>query len=310
MKMKTLLLPWRCLLILAFVVASVFVFSSPIFAQDGLVKIADNIYSYVDVKKMSPKNSFGANAGIIVGKDWILVVDTLISAKEAKRFIKDIRAISDKPIRYVVNTHFHLDHTFGNSEFEKLGAIIISHAADKESLIKNGETTLKNAQMYGLTEQDMEGTKITCPSVTFKDILAIDMGDQKVELLYKGASHTEGSVLVYVPDKKVLFAGDILFTKYHPYLAEGDFKSWPKVLDYILKMDVVKIIPGHGPISAKKDIADMKKYLVIFDKKATELCAKSKDIDYIIAEMIKTLPHRDEGEGLIKSNIQRRYLKK
>ena len=80
----------------------------------GLAKIAEGIYSYVDQKNPVPGSSFGANAGIIIGKEGIVVVDTLISSKEAQHFISDIRAVSDKPIKYVVNTHEHLDHSLGN----------------------------------------------------------------------------------------------------------------------------------------------------------------------------------------------------
>jgi glyoxylase-like metal-dependent hydrolase (beta-lactamase superfamily II) len=293
------------------VLVFIFVLSGQnVLAAQGLTKIADNVYSYVDTKKMSPQNSFGANAGIVIGRDGIIVIDTLISAKEAKRFIKDIRAVSDKPIRYVVNTHYHLDHTFGNSEFEKLGAIIISHTIDKVSLQIKGEGSLKNAATFGLTEQDMEGTKIAAPTVTFNGTMEIDLGDRKVELLYKRASHTDGSILVYLPDTKVLFTGDILFTGYHPYMADGDIKGWIETLDDILKMNVDAIIPGHGPISGKKDIADMKEYIIAFDKKAAELCAKSADVDYIVSEIKKSLPLRAEGDGLIKANIQGKYLKK
>ncbi len=310
MKINASLQRVYCLQVLAAALSCIFIFSGQIFAQDGLIKIADNVYSYADIKKMSPQNSFGANAGIIIGRDGILVVDTLISAKEAKRFIKDIRSVSDKPIKYVVNTHYHLDHTFGNSEFEKLGAIIISHIVDKESLEKKGELTLKNASKYGLTEQDMEGTKIAFPTVTFNGTMEIDLGDQQVDLLYKGASHTGGSILVYLPGKKVLFTGDILFTNYHPYIADGDIMGWTNVLDDIQKVDAVTIIPGHGPISTKKDIADMKEYLIAFDKKASELCTKSSDVDYIFSEIKKSLPYRAEGDGLIKATIQGKYLKK
>jgi glyoxylase-like metal-dependent hydrolase (beta-lactamase superfamily II) len=243
-------------------------------------------------KRCQPQNSFGADAGIIIGRDGIFVIDTLISAKEEKRFIGDIRAVSDKPIRYVVNTHYHLDHTFGNSEFKKLGTIIISHTLDKVSLQNKGEGALNNAGTFGLTEQDMEGTKIAAPTVIFNGTMKIDLGDEKVELLYKGASHTEGSILVYLSDKKVLFAGDTLFTGYHPYMADGDIKGWIETLDDILKMNVDTIIPGHGPISEKKDIVDMKEYLIAFDKKAAELCAKSTEVDYIVSEIKKSVPSR------------------
>jgi len=93
---------------LVFLVLALLVLTTGAFAADKLTKIAENVYSYVDVKNGSRDNSFGANAGMIVGKDGIVVVDTLISAKEAKRFIKDIRAVSRKPIKYVVSTHYHL----------------------------------------------------------------------------------------------------------------------------------------------------------------------------------------------------------
>lgn len=280
-----------------------------VFAAEKLTKIADNVYSYVDTKNSSPQNSYGANAGIIIGKDGIVVVDTLISSKEAKRFIKDIRAISKKPIRYVVNTHYHLDHTFGNADFKRLGASIISHINDSKNLKAHGETALKNAKNYGLSEKDMKGTRIAYPALAFTDRMEIDLGDQKVELIYIRPSHTEGSVLVYLPEKKILFAGDILFTNYHPFLGEGNIEEWVKVLDYIMTMDVEKIIPGHGPLSNKKDIEDMKNYLIAFDKKAKELAAQSNDAEYIASEIKKSLPQRPEGAGLILWNIQMKYLK-
>lgn len=301
---------WTVFEILVFVFISVLTFGQNVFAEQGLTKIADNVYSYVDVKGATPQNSYGANAGIIIGRDGIVVIDTLISAKEAQRFINDIRKISDKPIKYVINTHYHLDHTFGNSEFVKLGAIIISHVNDDRSLRKSGESALQNAKMYGLSESDMEGTKIAYPQISFNNKLEIDLGDRKIELIYPGPSHTSGSILVYLPDNKILFAGDALFTDYHPYIADGDIKSWVKVLGYIMKMDVTTIIPGHGPVSTKKDITDMKKYLIAFDKNAKKLSAKSKDVEYIFSEIKKTLPARAELEAIIKSNIQMKYLKK
>ena len=296
--------------ILLFTLIGSLIFNQRAFAQQGMTKIADNVYSYVDTKNSSPQNSFGANAGIIIDRDGIVVIDTLVSAKEAKRFIKDIRAISKKPIKYVVNTHYHLDHTFGNSEFAKLGAVIISHTNDSKNLKTHGEIALKNAKNYGLSEQDMKGTKIAYPVLTFNNRIEIDLGNQKIELIYIGPSHTDGSILVYLPEKKILFAGDILFTNYHPFIADGNIEEWVKALDYIMTMDVEKIIPGHGPISSKQDIEDMKNYLIAFDMKAKELAAKSNDVEYIVAEIKKSLPPRPEGDNLIPWNIQMKYLKK
>ena len=279
-------------------------------AQAGLTKIADNVYSYADVKNGNPQNSFGANAGIVIGRDGIVVIDTLISAKEAKRFIVDIRTVTDKPIKYVVNTHYHLDHSLGNSEFVKLGAVVISQTRDRDAAKKNGEATLKRAGAYGLTESDMEGTSPAYPMLSFNDRMEIDLGDQVVQLIYPQGSHTAGSIVVFLPDKKILFAGDILFTNYHPFLAEGDLKGWAKALDFVQSLGATQIIPGHGPISTNQDLQDMKKYLAVFDKKAKQLSAKSQDVDSLAAALKKQLPPRAEGEFLIKANLQMRYLKK
>ena len=277
-------------------------------AAESLTEISANVYAYVDTRNMSAQNSFGANAGIIIGRDGILVVDTLISSREAQRFLKDIRLITDKPIRYVVNTHYHLDHAFGNADFAREGAVVISQLKDAANLKTHGQSALGNAKEYGLTEQDMEGTEIVLPALAFGDRLDIDLGDRTVQLIYTGVSHTEGSILVYLPESKILFAGDILFTGYHPYLGEGNIEEWVKVLDRIAAMDADKIIPGHGPVSTKKDVRDMKEYLIAFDKKARELTATSQDAGQVAAEMGKILPPKAEGEGLIRMSIEQKYL--
>jgi len=279
--------------------------SSYVFAE--LVKISDGVYSYIDAKGVAPANGFGANAGIVVGKDGILVVDTLISAKKAKAFIKDIKTVSDKPIKYVVDTHYHLDHALGNSEFVKLGAIIVAQQNCAKNLIP--DSTLKRATMYGLSKEDMEGTEVAPPVVTFTDRMTVDLGDRTVELIFPGPTHTDDSILVYLPREKVLFTGDILFTRYHPYMGDGEVANWIKALDFIAGLDADKIIPGHGPLSSKKDVTDMKAYLVTFDKKARELAAVSNDAQFISAEMKKVLPASYELEFLTPVNVQK-YMKK
>jgi cyclase len=283
-------------------------FGGSVYAQQGLTKIADNVYSYVDVKNAGPGNSFAANAGIIVGSDGILVVDTLVSAKEAQRFLGDIRKVSSKPIKYVVNTHYHLDHAFGNSVFVKEGGILIGSAIDRKNLQQKGAATLERAGEHGLSEEEMRGTEIVLPSLIFTDRMTVYLGNERVELLYIAPSHTEGSVLVYLPERKIIFAGDILFTDFHPYMGDGDLAGWLTALDYILGLDVVAIVPGHGPISDKKDVEKMKAYLKLFDRKARDLAAQSCDADYIAAELRKSLPRRSQGEFLIPVNVREKYL--
>ena len=286
------------------------VFNTVAFAQEGLTKIADNVYSYIGQKDASPTHSFAANAGIVIGRDGILVIDTLISAKEAQRFLADIRKVSDKPIKFVVNTHTHLDHAFGNCVFAKLGATVISHDADRRLLEKVGEATLKNIANFGLKPEDMIGTEIVYPALTFSERMTIDLGGETVELIRTAPSHTEGSVIVYLPARKLLFSGDILFTDFHPFMADGDVPGWARTLDSLIAMDVERIVPGHGPLSTKKDLREMKEYLLLFDAKARELAAVSQDVDTMAAEMKKILPKRSLAEWMIGFNLKIRYLHK
>lgn len=279
-------------------------------AAEKLTQIAEDVYAYIDTKNSTPKNSFGANAGVIIGKDYIVVVDTMVSAKEAKRFIQDIRTISNKPIRYVVNTHYHLDHVFGNSEFSKLGAVIIAQENAKKALEHSAEETLKNIGEYGLTPDEMQGTTAIYPDLTYTTRMTLDIGDQTIELIHARHAHTSGDTLVYLPGKKILFTGDILFTDYHPFLAEGNIEEWTNELDDIKAMDVEIIIPGHGPLSGKSDLEDMKEYLIQFDQKAKELASRYDDVEKIATAIQRTVPARPEGAGLIQMNIQMKYVKK
>jgi len=274
----------------------------------GLTKITDGVYSYIDEKNPVPARNFGANAGIVIGRDGIVVVDTLISSKEAQRFISDIKAVSDKPIKYVVNTHAHLDHSLGNADFIRLGAVVISHIYCKKNAETAAPTILQKAKKYGLTDEMLQGTKVAEASLTFTDKMEIDLGDRKIELLYAGPSHTDGSILVYVPDTGVLFAGDILFTNFHPNMMDADVKSWISVLDYISTTDAVAIIPGHGPLSTKKDIQEMKQYLMTCEKIGTELSAQGKDANYIAAEILKAVPRRQFFEMFVAGNVSAKYL--
>lgn len=307
--MKTRIMGKAVIFIVAMAASSVLLCGLS-FAGEGLLRITENVYSYVGAKDGSASSSFGANAGIVMGEDSIMVVDALVSAKAAGKLIEDIKAVSDKPIKYVVNTHAHLDHAFGNAEFAKLGAVVVSHGKCRASMERAAEDTLRNAASYGLTAEDMAGTEIAYPSLTFESRMAIDMVGRKAELIYVAPSHTAGSVLVYLPEEKTLFAGDALFTDFHPFMGEGDIAGWLKTLEYIESLDVERIIPGHGPVSGKEDVAAMKDYLAAFDKKAEELAEKSDDLEYIVAEVKKAVPQKAQGDWLIKANIQMKYMKK
>jgi cyclase len=280
-------------------------------ASSELRKISDHVYSYLDEKNPAPgANSFGANAGVIVGRDAALVVDTLISAKEGHRLLNDVRKITDKPIKYVVNTHYHLDHAWGNCVFAREGAVIIAQENALHDMDKS-KSGMSHPEEYGMTALDLEGTTLTPPTIVFPDHMSVDLGGLTVELQYYGITHTDDSITVYVPRDKVLFAGDIVFNRYHPFM-DGDIVNWQKALGKLMKVDATTIVPGHGPIATKTDLEDLRVYLAEFDKQAKALCAgkKADDAPAIAAKIIGLLPqqHRDRLTSAIESNLRSQYL--
>jgi glyoxylase-like metal-dependent hydrolase (beta-lactamase superfamily II) len=281
-------------------------------AERKLTQVSPRVYAYVGTTNASPlTNSFGANAGVVIGRDCALVVDTLMSAKEGASWLADIRRLTDKPIRYVVNTHHHMDHTWGNCVFAACGAAIIAHDYTREALLQpaNG---LARAQRYNIPAADLEGTVITLPTITFSQELTVDLGDVTVRLSFPGASHTPGAITVYVVQDQVLFTGDILFTGYHATVIDGDIPDWRRVLEKLQEIPTSAIVPGHGPISSKQDLQALSEYLDVFDTEARRLCEGRTvaDASAVAEELAKRLPEqgRSELSLIVRANLTVRYL--
>lgn len=286
----------------------IFLFVGVSCAAEGLQKISDHVYAYAGTINPSSSNSFGANAGMVIGDKGILVIDTLGSAKGARKFIEDIKKISDKPIRYVVDTHSHFDHTLGNSEFAAIHAVVFAQTSCPINMNRTLPLVIKNAKDYGITDEEAKAIKIVYPDVSSPEMMRIDLGNISVDILFMAPSHSDDSVMVFIPRDRVLFSGDVLFTDYYPYMGDGDILGWGKTLDFIRSVPVDKIIPGHGPVSSKKDVVEMKEYILAFDLKAKELCATSNDIEAISFQLKKSLPVRSQADFLIKASIQAKYL--
>lgn len=277
-----------------------------------LAKISQHVYAYTGIVGASPTvNSIGANAGIVIGDDAVLVVDTLISARQAARFIDEIKAITDRPIKYVVNTHYHLDHAWGNCEFVKQGAVVIAHENVKEYM-KTAAGTFANTAAYGLTPDIMEGTRLIAPDIHISGKTSINLGGVTVELRHHGNSHNNTSISAYVVEDKTLFAGDIIFNRYHPFMGECDIKGWCQALNSLADLRATAVIPGHGPLADYGDIVDMKAYLRSFDALAKELCVGKdvNDAQAIAEEMLKRLPDqkRSEMTYVVAKNLSLKYL--
>ncbi|BBB24680.1 MBL fold metallo-hydrolase [Amphritea japonica] len=278
-------------------------------AANKLTQLSENAYVFLGTEDYSANNSYGANAGIIIGDKSVLVIDTQISSLRAQEFIQAIREITDKPIRYVLNTHFHSDHTFGNADFSALGATIISHHMADVYMKKWSQKILDNG-WSGLTSDQAQGTRITYPDMTFQDKLVIDLGGIKPEIIFHTHSHTQGSVFVHLPKQQIVFAGDVLFNDYHPNMSASDVAGWVKTLDLISALNAKTIVPGHGELSVNKDLTELRSYLLFFDEKAKQFAEMSDDRKEVQLKLLKVLPHRAHGESAINSSLKWKYMRK
>jgi glyoxylase-like metal-dependent hydrolase (beta-lactamase superfamily II) len=227
----------------------------------GLQEVAPNTSAYLQYD-----GSWGiSNAGFLVGADGLLVIDATMVASMAQAFIEQIRRVSDKPFRQLINTHSHPDHTGGNRLFT--GAEIISHRICREEMERQAASppgaprpnfmatmprTPAMQHMFDLVASD-PNRNIPLPTLTYEDTLTLRYGETEVQLLYYGPAHTFGDTLVYFPQSKVLFAGDIGFFYSMP-LVVGKVGGWLEVIDRVKDLDVELIVPGHGPVGGKREL--------------------------------------------------------
>ena len=224
--------------------------------KSGLQEVAPNVFAYIH----SGVGWDICNSGFIVGDDGVLVIDAMMVASQVRLYMEEIRKVTDKPIRYVVNTHHHVDHSFGNQFY--LPAEIVSHRGCREALITRGADVGMLSERYPHYRDDWAEARLTPASITYEDKMIVHLGGKVIELLHPGPAHTYGDTLVYLPEDKVLFAGDVAFHYLTPLARDGHISNWIKVANGILNhLDATTLIPGHGPVSGKEVVSATLKYL-------------------------------------------------
>ena len=227
-----------------------------------------------------PDGSWGwSNSGLVVGRDAALLVDTLFDVPMTRRMLDEMTVITDEhPITTVFNTHSNGDHWFGNQLLKDTE--ILSTTSCLEEMRTAGwriPTALLGvsgvAGEFGreiFSPFDWSDLEPTFPTKTFDKELTLDVGGIEVQLIRLGPAHTSGDAIAYVPSAKTLYSGDLLFIGGTPIIWAGPLANWVAACDFMHDLDVEIVVPGHGPVTDKQGILQVRRYLEYVDEQARE----------------------------------------
>ncbi len=213
----------------------------------------------------SPANqNFISNAGFIVTRDGVVVIDALGSPALAARLLAEIRMRTAKPVTHVILTHYHADHIYGLQVFKAVGAKIIAHQAAREYINSDTARLRLEASRTELAPWIDANTRLVEPDTWLAGPTDMEVGGVKLQIRPVGPSHTPEDLAIYLPGEKVLFAGDLVFRNRIPYVGQADSRHWIGAMDQLLAFGATAIVPGHGPLSteARKDMELTRDYLV------------------------------------------------
>jgi quinoprotein relay system zinc metallohydrolase 2 len=215
----------------------------------GMTEIAPGLFVHQGVHAtFNPQNEGDiSNLSLIVGKDAVAVVDTGGSATVGKGFLTAVRAITDKPIRYVINTHMHPDHVFGNAIFMPEKPVFIAHHKMARGLTARAEHYLA-ANKILLGAEAFAGTEIILPTEHVKEPRDLDLGDRIITLTPRPTAHTDNDMTVFDKATGTLILGDLLFSGHIPTL-DGSILGWLSLIDTLKTEKAERVVPGHGPVS-------------------------------------------------------------
>lgn len=213
-----------------------------------LHEIADGVFTAQGVDEMMTEANDGAiaNLAAIVGGDAVAVVDSGGSLIEATAFIAALKAVTGRPVRYLINTHMHPDHIFGNAAFRDLGATIVGHRNLPAALEARGAYYLQSYRRQ-IGAELMQGVEILPPSLLVDDRLDLDLGGRTLELRAWKAAHTDNDLTVFDTATRTLLTGDLVFLGHLPTL-DGSLLGWMRQLDELAAIPAARVVPGHGPV--------------------------------------------------------------
>jgi len=298
-----------------------------------LIRLADNVY----VRIVNPDGNAVANSGVVVLDDAVLVFDTHFTPEAGRALLEAIRAITPKPVRYVVNSHSHPDHTHGNAAFA--GAQLIASGSARRDILEVDLPSLNRTisaarnqlehlrrDVSGMSDpvrarrdrdlirsrekylNDLENLRILAPFVTFEDSLTIRDGGMEARMLFLGKGHTDGDIVLVLPSAKIAFVGDLFFNEAIPNVKDASILEWMTTLRDVLKLEADIFVPGHGPVGDRKAVEKFLRYFEDLQALVRPAVARGDSMEQATEELrVPGKYSTYQFQNLFPANIQKMY---
>jgi cyclase len=255
------------------------------------IKVANGLYMLMGK---------GGNIGVSVGKDGVFMIDDQF-APLTKKIKQAIAKISDKPVRFIINTHWHFDHTGGSENFGKEGVVIVAHDNVRERMTKDNFIKAFNKKVPASPE-------IALPVITFSDEITFHLNGQKIEVVHQSNAHTDGDSIVLFKAANVIHMGDIFFNKMYPFIdssSNGSIDGVIRTVEHVLTIanDKTVIIPGHGPLGDKKALVKYRDMLVTVKSRMQKLIKKGRSLEEIVAMKPNADIDGEWGNGVLSPEL-------
>jgi quinoprotein relay system zinc metallohydrolase 2 len=257
-------------------------------------EIADGVYAFTGAPEMMSSSNDGeiCNVGFIIGDESVAVIDSGGSGAEGRRLVAAIRARTDRPIRYLINTHMHADHIFGNSAFEETGAVIVGHHNLARALASRGDYYLQSYRA-ALGPELMADIKIIPPSMSVTQEQELDLGKRRITLKAWKPAHTDNDLSVFDHKTRVFFTGDLCFTRHLPTM-DGSLLGWIGQLQQLADIGADMAVPGHGTAPARwpQALRDESRYFDVLAADIRKAIADGRPI----ADAVRTAAQSERGK--------------